>query len=468
MGELTLLSLGFAFLYCQFLDILLQFLERILKQGIDTMAKLRQNIAVKTKLSSTLKSWLPILQSPINELEETLNKVSEDNPYIEVQSAFSTSLQGKLTPLKAPQRGLHNTKNSMGDKIELLTIYEKSLTETLQEQITPPLFPTKRSQEIALAIIDNLDNEGFFDCDINEFLAELQERGIQADEAEVDRVRHRFCHLEPSGIGAKDLEESLIFQLDISDLNHADYDMALQIIKNLENHSKFKKYKNYEKIMKVIKDFRRIPSLDFQEDSSVVIADIIVTQEDNNIELSLNDSYYPSMIIEKPNSKQVQEDPYFKTKLKEARDLVDALDMRKATIRKIGLMIIEYQYDFFTGGEIKPMKLKDLADEFGHSPSTISRAIANKFLECSRGIFPIKSFFTTAIDGDTSNASIKDFLNELIKNEDKNKPLSDIKILELIEKKFDLKMVRRTITKYRKQLGILGSSQRKRMYEMSM
>ena len=200
----------------------------------------------------------------------------------------------------------------------------------------------------------------------------------------------------------------------------------------------------------------------------MVIADIIVTQENNTIELSLNDSYYPSMIIEKPKTKALQDDQYFKTKLKEARDLVDALDMRKATIRKIGLMIIEYQYDFFMGGEIKPMKLKDLADEFGHSPSTISRAIANKFLECNRGVFPIKSFFTTAIDGDTSNASIKDFLNELIKNEDKRKPLSDIKILELIEKKFDLKIVRRTITKYRKQLGILGSSERKRMYEMSM
>ena len=162
--------------------------------------------------------------------------------------------------------------------------------------------------------------------------------------------------------------------------------------------------------MQVIRGFRRVPSLDFHEDSSAVIADIIITQEENSIELSLNDSYYPSMIIEKPHFKEAQENSYFKTKLKEARDLVDALDMRKATIRKIGLMIIEYQYEFFTGGEIKPMKLKDLADEFGHSPSTISRAIANKFLECNRGIFPIKSFFTTAVDGDTSNASIKDFL----------------------------------------------------------
>ncbi|MDY5185932.1 RNA polymerase factor sigma-54 [Helicobacter trogontum] len=432
------------------------------------MAKLRQNVAVKSKLSSTLKSWLPILQSPINELEETLGKISEDNPYIEIQSALTSSLQTKLTPLKSPQRGMHNTKNSMGDKIELLTIYEKGLIETLQEQINPPLFPTKRSQDIAFSIIDNLNSEGFFDCDMEELLADLEHIGIQSDSDEVERVRKRFYHLEPVGIGARDLQESLIFQLDASDLEDGDYDLALRIIENLENHIKYKKYKNYDKVMQVIRGFRRVPSLDFHEDSSAVIADIIITQEENSIELSLNDSYYPSMIVEKPHFKDAQENPYFKTKLKEARDLVDALDMRKATIRKIGLMIIEYQYDFFMGGEIKPMKLKDLADEFGHSPSTISRAIANKFLECNRGIFPIKSFFTTAVDGDTSNASIKDFLLELIRNEDKKKPLSDIKILELIEKKFELKMVRRTITKYRKQLGILGSSQRKRMYAISM
>lgn len=430
------------------------------------MAKLRQNIAVKSKLSSTLKSWLPILQSPIHELEETLGKIGEDNPFLEIKSAFSTSLQENLST-KRLSRNLNPAKNSLGDKVELLTIYEKSLIESLQEQILPPLFPTIRSQQIALGIIDNLDEEGFFDCEWESFLEELKESGIETSVDEVERVRARFCHLEPAGIGAKDLGESLVFQLDASELEGEDYDIALSIVKDLENHNRFKKYKNYERIMKVIRDFNRIPNLEFQEDSMSVIADIIVTQEGNNIELNLNDSYYPRMIIEKPSTK-ILDEQFFKTKLKEARDLVDALDMRRATLRKIGLMIIEYQYEFFTGGEIKPMKLKDLADEFGHSPSTISRAISNKFLACTRGVFPIKSFFTTAIDGDTSNASIKDFLNEIIKNEDRKKPLSDIKILEMIEKKFDLKMVRRTITKYRKQLGILGSSQRKRMYEMSM
>ena len=131
-------------------------------------------------------------------------------------------------------------------------------------------------------------------------------------------------------------------------------------------------------------------------------------------------------------------------------------------------MIVEYQYDFFAGGDIKPLTLKVLADEFGHNPSTISRAIAGKYIACDRGVFAMKDFFTTAIDEDVSNAAIKEFVVELIKNEPKEKPLSDMKILELIQEKFHVKMVRRTIAKYRKQLNIAGSSERKKLYKLEV
>jgi RNA polymerase sigma-54 factor len=140
--------------------------------------------------------------------------------------------------------------------------------------------------------------------------------------------------------------------------------------------------------------------------------------------------------------------------------------MRKATLYKIGLMIVEYQYDFFFGKAIKPMKLKDLAEDLGRNPSTISRAIAGKYLSCSRGIIPLKQFFATALDEDISNSAIKEYMCELVKHEDQKKPLSDIKLLEAIESKFGIKMVRRTITKYRKQFNIAGSSERKKLYAL--
>ncbi|PAF45142.1 RNA polymerase factor sigma-54 [Helicobacter sp. 11S02596-1] len=421
-------------------------------------AKLRQNLGVKNKLSTTLKGWLPILQSNVFEMEETINEYAKENPYISVTSSIAQDFSSKL---KKPYPN-SPVKNSISDKIESLSIYEKSLYETLTDQLVPPLFPTPISVRVALDIIDNINEEGYFEADENERAESL---GIGVEEYR--KIRQRFAYLEPKGVGAIDITESFLFQLeDCSEISDGLYSLCVKIINDLSHHNDYSALEDYTGAMKVIKTFKNPPALAFSQKEASVIPDILVIDEDGEIQVRLNDAYYPSVVIE--DIKVKSSDQYLKTKLKEARDLIDALDMRKQTIQKIGLMIVEYQYDFFKGGEIKPMKLKDIADEFGHSPSTISRAISNKYLECSRGTLSIKSFFTTAIDGDTSNASIKDFIGELIKGENQKKPLSDIKILELIEEKFQLKMVRRTITKYRKQLNIASSSERKRLYEISV
>ncbi|PAF47417.1 RNA polymerase factor sigma-54 [Helicobacter sp. 12S02232-10] len=421
-------------------------------------ARLRQNTSIKNKLSTTLKSWLPILQSNVFDMEETINEYAKENPYVTLQSSIVRDFSSKL---KKPYPN-SPAKNSISDKIESLSIYEKSLYETLADQLLPPLFPTQISVNIALDIIDNIDEEGYFEADEKE---RAQSLGIGLEEYQ--KVRQRFAYLEPKGVGAKNLIESFLFQLqDHSEISDDVYSLCVKIINDLSNHKNYSTLKDYLEAMKVIRTFKNPPALAFFQKDPFVIPDILVIEDGGEIQVRLNDEYYPSVIIE--DIKVKTSGQYLKNKLKEARDLIDALDMRKQTIQKIGLMIVEYQYDFFKGGEIKPMKLKDIADEFGHAPSTISRAISNKYLECSRGILPIKSFFTTAIDGDTSNASIKDFISELIKNENQKKPLSDLKILRLIEEKFQLKMVRRTITKYRKQLNIASSSERKKLYEISV
>lgn len=418
---------------------------------------LRQAAQVKGKLSATLKNWLPILQSNILEIEETLNQYALENPYISINSSITQDFSSKL---KRPQ-GNNPAKNSISDKIESLSIQEKGLYQVLEEQIAPPLFPTTISQQIALDIIDNINEEGYFDACIEE-----RAEALDLPSEQYEKIRQRFCYLEPRGIGAKDMQECLLFHLqDLSDISDELYDLCSSIIRELDNHTHFKKHPLYTQALELIKTFQTPPALAYMEQDACIIPDIFVLQEDDQISVMLNDDYYPQITIDTLQIKQNHQ--YLKTKLKEARDLVDALDMRKQTLRKIGLMIVEYQYDFFMGKEIKPMKLKDLAEEFGHAQSTISRAISNKYLECNRGIFPIKNFFTTAIDGDTSNASIKQFISDLIKQESKTKPLSDLKILELIEERFSIKMVRRTITKYRKQLNIASSSERKRNYAIS-
>ena len=185
----------------------------------------------------------------------------------------------------------------------------------------------------------------------------------------------------------------------------------------------------------------------------------------SGISVQINDEYYPEILVDTEGLDE--KEAFVSSRIKEASELIDALEMRKATLYKIGLMIVEYQYDYFLGGDIKPMKLKDLADELGRNPSTISRAIANKYLSCSRGTVALKNFFATGFDEETSNAAIKEFLLELIKNEDHKKPLSDLKIQELIQAKFNIQIVRRTITKYRKILNIGSSSQRKKIYQIN-
>ncbi|MDE5592312.1 MAG: RNA polymerase factor sigma-54 [Helicobacter sp.] len=420
--------------------------------------KTRASTALKNKLSSTLKSWLPILQSSVGDLEEALGEFAKENPYFEIQSGIVSNLSAHKK--KIPEFKTFKEVNH----IENSCIQEESLENVLFAQITPPLFPTTSSQNIAKKIIENLNEEGYFEGDCHKIAQE-----VKSNVQEIEKIRKRFAYLDPPGIAAKNLIESFYFQLYNMDIESGIFDLCLKILRNIENHSSFKNEAFYQDSMKIIQSFKNPPAIDFFEKEPAIISDILILEEEDNIQVQINEKYYPSIQIQtlpKKNELYAKED-FIKAKIKEARDLVDALEMRKATLYKIGLMLVEYQYEFFMGGEIKPMKLKDLAEEFGHAPSTISRAISNKFLECSRGIFPLKIFFATALDEDTSNLTIKDFLAELIKNENRQKPLSDTKILKLIEEKFSIKIVRRTITKYRAHLNIASSSERKKRYKIS-
>jgi RNA polymerase sigma-54 factor len=412
--------------------------------------KLRQNATIKGKLSTTLKSWLPILQSSVVDLEDEFKKFESENPYLKVKSAFEKDFSSTFSKRK---------ESSTDNRLESYSIYEKSLYEFISEQIVHPLFPTDKSKNIATKIIESLNSEGYFEGDIETLADEI---GVSAEEFE--KVRLRFGYIEPSGIGALDLIESFRFQLNHCDISDNIYNLVSSMLGDFENMHKFKSDELYQEALSVIKGFKNPPAIEFLQKEPDVIPDIFVDITDNYIEVNLNDKYYPSVkVAVEGNDKSMD---FVKMKLKEAKDLVDALEMRKATLYKLGLMIVEHQYEFFLGGDIKPMRLKDLSEDLDYNQSTISRAISNKYLECNRGVISLKDFFSTAIDEDLSNTSIKEFIKEIVKNENRDRPLSDIKILELIEKKFSITLSRRTITKYRKQLDISSSSERKSLYKL--
>ncbi len=421
------------------------------------MAGLRQTQSVenKHKLSNTLRNWLPILHSSLSELGEAMAPFVEANPVVEVESGYEEDFEKKI-----PKKIISgHVSNSRTEQIEALTIAYRSLHDVLDEQLQAPLFPTPISQSVALYVIENLDDGGYYEGDSESF---VQKHDISMDEFE--KIRLRFAHVEPVGIGAKNLAESFLFQLDSSEISDKAYSLACKVINNMQDIHNYSKEENFSEVMKVLGTFKNPPAIEYQEDSAQVVPDLMIFfNEDESIEVKLNNAYYP--IIKIDNNYGVEHE-FISAKIKEAKSLVDALDMRKATLYKVGLMIVEYQYEFFTGGSIMPLTLKTLADEFGHNPSTISRAIANKYIACDRGVFAMKEFFTTAIDEDVSNAAIKEFLVGIVKQESHEKPLSDMKLLDLIQDKFKVKMVRRTIAKYRKQLNIAGSSERKKLYQL--
>lgn len=424
------------------------------------MAVLRQsqNVETKYKLSNTLRNWLPILHSSLSDLGEAMEPFVSANPVIEVKSGYEEDFEKRIPKKIISGSGVSNSRT---EQIEALTIQSKSLYDVLDEQLEAPLFPTPISQQIAQFVVANLDESGYYEGDTNEF---CQEHGISEDA--FHKIRLRFAHIEPIGIGAKDLSESFLFQLDNSEISNEAYPLAVEMINDLQNIYTYSSRQYFSDVMKVIATFKNPPNIEYQEESNHIVPDLMIYfNDEEQIEVKLNDAYYPTINIDTAYG---VEHEFVAQKIKEAKSLVDALDMRKATLYKVGLMIVEYQYDFFIGGAIMPLTLKTLADEFGHNPSTISRAIANKYIACDRGVFAMKDFFTTAIDEDVSNAAIKEFLNALVKEESRAKPLSDMKLLELIQDKFKVKMVRRTIAKYRKQLNIAGSSERKKLYQLGL
>ena len=419
--------------------------------------KLRQSVTQKGKLSQTMRNWLPILQADIESLKEELDKFAKENPFVEIKA-------GQEVPqIHKKKKKEEYVKNSVSAEIEALTTSTQSLFDILYEQIVAPLFPTTKSKDIAYAIIENINDDGYFDVDSADLAKEL---GV--DVATFERVRQRFAYLEPSGVGASDLLESFLFQLNNFDLDDEVYRTSIMMIEDFENLEIYQKHEHFNDALRVIKKFHNPPAIHYQKEQYQIIPDIFIEEKNNEIKVRLNDAYYPEIVIDKGGLDEKFD--FVREKVKEATALVDALDLRKATLTKIAIMIVEYQYAFFTGGAIKPMKLDDLAGELDRHHSTISRAISNKYISCSRGVFPIKSFFALAVneDNDTSNTEIKHHIADIIKNEDKSKPLSDNKILALVEAKFDIKIGRRTVTKYRMALNISSSSDRKKLYTLAV
>jgi len=352
----------------------------------------------------------------------------------------------------------NHVSNSSTDEIEWMSVSSQSLYEKLDDQITAPLFPTPISQKIAKQIIYYINDEGYFEGDIKEVAAQCE-----VDVYKVEQVRQRFAYLEPIGVGAVDYKESFLFQLNDFEMDDEVSILLSAIITQFEDIEKFLNHPRFHDAKEVLKHLNNPPAIAYMEQEMAVLPDIFIEFKGDELNIRVNNEFYPNLIVNQID----KYDNFAKQKFKEARELVKLLDLRKATLYNVALVLIEKQYSFFMGSELKPLRLQDVADELGFNESTISRAISDKYLECARGVFSFKDFFSNAI-GEVSTSEIKHFLQKLVETENKESPHSDKYLHESVEARFGVKMVRRSIAKYRQELDIPAFKERKFLHKLTL
>ncbi len=471
--------------------------------------ELRQQLKLAQKLVMTpqLRQAIKLLQLNRLELSEALLKEMEQNPTLE-EDTGSTDVQENLESLSTTSEHKEpDTEKDITDKVatsdnmteinwqdyandfdanfsfsserpaadapsQFDFISEKpGLSAYLQWQLAHcNLDPTE--WDIALYITGNLNRYGFLETEIDGI---MKQTNCTRDEA--DYMLEVLQDLDPPGIAARNVSESLFLQLERLDMANS---LEAEIVRD---HLPILETRNYKKLIKVTgrkraavlkavdfitSNLTPFPGLPYSKDPiNYIVPDVYVRKIDGDYIISLNDDDIPKLKVSNyyqdlvNDGHDVQKDSrkYLKDKLKNAEWFIKSIHQRQRTIYKVMESILRFQYEFFEHGpgHLKPLILKDVAEDIEMHESTISRVTSNKYTHTPQGIFELKYFFSTAIPrrGGTSiaAASIKETIRKMIQDEDKHKPLSDNAIsLKLGER--DMKIARRTVAKYREQMQI--------------
>jgi len=419
---------------------------------------MKQNLELKQKqrLHLSMKLWLPLLQCPLHELEKHFRTLAEENPYLEVNSGLEIPEGSSRSTHEAFRDSRNHAYRSSGDPADWVSIATQSLYEKLEEQIEEPLFPTPISQMIARQIVSNINDAGYFEGEIEEIA-----RRCDTTPSMVEQVRRRFAYLEPYGVGAIDYRESFLFQLNEFELDGELEHLLKDMIVHFESLQPFLEHPRFHDAKKVLRHLKNPPAIMYLPSEPPILPDLSVRIEESELTIEINHAVYPDLKVTGVG----KEESFAKRKLKEARELVRLLDLRKKTLYNITLVLIEQQYDFFRGGSLKPLKLADVARILGFNESTISRAISEKYLRTERGIYAFKDFFSNAI-GQVSTSEIKSYLRKTISGEERENPYSDTLLHAMVQEHFGIRMVRRSIVKYRQELNIPSAKERKFLYQV--
>ncbi len=477
---------------------------------------LQQNLTLTQQLVMTpqLQQAIKLLQLSRLELVEMIQEEMEQNPALEEaeQQNDSDDDAGSADDKEAPDTTNEVTKEvTIDEKVSMDTDWESYINEynstgrvhverevkeavnyeaftsrekTLEEHLRWQLMllgMNRAEEEIGQMIIGNLDVDGYFRSTTQE-IADTGGFKIET----VEKVLSILQGFDPSGVCARNIKESLLAQVKYLGI---DNDIIIRIItdhlKNLENRN-IKAIAKDLKIshddiraaVKVIQYLEPKPGRIFSPDeSSYITPDIFVYKDENGYKIILNDDGLPKLQINKfykdaiAQNKKLPRDTknYLNEKMQSASWLIKSIHQRQKTIYLVMESIIKFQEEFFNKGiaYLKPLILKDVAEDIEMHESTISRVTTNKYAYTPQGLFELKYFFNSAIKrqsggGELASESVKEKIKTLVKNEDPDHPLSDEKIAGLL-KDANINIARRTVAKYRKMLKILPSNKRKQL-----
>lgn len=458
----------------------------MIKQGLE----LKQT----QKLSPLQIQTIKLLELPIQDLEQRIRSEIEENPVLDDSPSGEGSEEQKdisIDELKeddyipAYKTRVNNWGKDPRPEYNTFSV-KTSFNQSLMDQLGCRSLD-EHQQQVASFIIGSLDEDGYLRRDIESLCDDLAFRaGIVTDSSEVEQMLKIIQDFEPVGVGARDLRECLLLQLKACKPTE-DVQNAIRILTDC--YTEFTN-KHFQKIIsktgldeaamkRAVKKILKLnPSPgggsadSYVESAQQIVPDFILEDNDGELsfsmprfsvpELRVNKKYADLLLSSKGSSERAQKEAaaFVKQKLDSAKWFVEALKQRQNTLQRTMEAILDYQKEYFSSGDetnLKPMVLKDIAQITGYDISTISRVVNSKYIETPFGVFPLKYFFSEGMENqqgeEVSTRELKKVLQQCIDSEDKSKPLTDEQLAKEMEK-HGYKVARRTIAKYRGQLGI--------------
>ena len=478
------------------------------------MATIKQGFEQKLqqKLSPLQIQTIKLIEMPVQALEQHVREVLNDNPVLDDSPASGGdsdeprdmsisemedrensggSLEDNYTsytdddPTPYYNRSVNNWGKDERPEYNTFSV-KQSFTQSLMEQLGYRNL-TEHERAVATFIIGSLDDDGYLRRDIESLVDDLAFRaGIDTTAEEVEKMLRVVQEFEPSGVGARDLRECLLLQLE----DKKQTDSVRNAIRVLRDGFDEFKGRHFQRLMNrlhldadelkaVLDEIRKLNPApggqiddSYDDQASQIVPDFSQDYENGELLLSMPRFSIPELRVNRKYAEILENGRYatdrsqkdaalfVKQKLDSAKWFVEALRQRQNTLESTMRAIIEYQHDYFVDGDessLRPMVLKDIAERTGFDISTISRVVNSKWIETHFGIFPLKYFFSEGLENsegeEVSTREIKKVLRELVDGEDKHNPLTDDDLVDALTAK-GYKVARRTIAKYRSQLDI--------------